>query len=75
MAKVKAKIVDKNGRVTGYVLGNGRRVSMSQLLRMAERGQLPGLLPVRWRRRQDYIRSVPDGRKSSNLSELPEERE
>jgi hypothetical protein len=75
MATLKARIVDKDGRVTGYVLGNGRRVSISQLVKMAERGQIPGVVAAHWRRRRDYIRSLPDGRARNNLSELPDIRE
>ena len=35
MAKLKAKCVNSEGTVTGYLLGNGRPVTMAQAVRMA----------------------------------------
>jgi len=72
MAKLKAKRVSRDGTVTGYLLGNGKPVTMAQAVRMAEQGKLPGISVVRPEGKRPYIRTVADSKIANNLSELPE---
>lgn len=70
MAKLKAQVV-KEEKVIGYVLGNGKRITMWEAVKMAKDGKIPGVHAVRPQGGRPYIRTDADGKERNNLEKLP----
>ncbi len=64
------KEVKAGGKVTGYQLSDGRTVSKEEGVAMAKAGEIRGV-GVAHRKDTEYLKSLPDGTESNNLSSLP----
>ena len=58
------------GRVTGYQLCDGSIVDKDAAVAMARQGEIAGV-GIAHRDGSEYLKSVPDGDESNNLSHLP----
>lgn len=63
-------LVKESGRVTGYQLSDNTFVEKQQAVNMAKQGQISGV-GIAHRGDTEYLKSVPDGSESNNLSNLP----
>ena len=63
-------LVKESGKVTGYQLSNGRTVTKEEGVAMAKAGEIRGV-GVAHRKDTEYLKSLPDGTESNNLSSLP----
>jgi hypothetical protein len=69
-AKSIVALVKENGRVTGYKLSDGNIVDKQQGVNLAKQGEIQGV-GVAHRNDTEYLKSIPDGTESNNLSNLP----
>lgn len=73
-AKADAKeivgLVKNSGKVTGYQLSDGATVSKQDGVSLAKSGEIKGV-GVAHRNGTEYLKSIPDGTESNNLSNLP----
>ncbi len=65
-----AKLVRKDGRVSGYELSDGTVLSKREGVALAKQGGIRGVA-IASRNGNEYLRSLPDGRESNNLGNLP----
>jgi len=63
-AKEIVGLVKAQGKVTGYKLSDGQMVSKSEGVAMAKAG-------VAHRGDTEYLKALPDGKETNNLSSLP----
>ena len=63
-------LVKRNGRVTGYQLSDGRIVTKQEGVVLAKGGNIAGV-GIAHRGNTEYLKSIPDGSSSNNLSDLP----
>jgi hypothetical protein len=63
-------LVKQSGRITGYKLSTGEVVSKQQGISMAKAGNIAGVA-VAERKSNQYLRTLPDGKESNNLGNLP----
>ena len=63
-------LVKDSGKVVGYQLSNGQTISKEEGLALAKQGGIQGV-GVSERYGNEYLKSVPDGTDSNNLSNLP----
>ncbi len=63
-------LIKENGRVTGYKLSDESMVQKEQAVSMAKQGKISGVA-VAHRGDTEYLKSIPDGQESNNLSSLP----
>lgn len=63
-------IVKQKGRIAGYQLQNGQTVSKEQGVQMAKQGDIKGV-GIAKNKGTEYLKSLPDGKESNNLSSLP----
>lgn len=63
-------LVKSGGRIDGYQLSDGTTVSKEQGVQMAKDGGINGV-GIAHRKGSEYLKSLPDGTKSNNLSNLP----
>lgn len=63
-------LVKESGKVTGYQLSDGRTVTKEEGVAMAKAGEIRGV-GVAHRKDTEYLKSLPDGTESNNLSNLP----
>ena len=63
-------LVKQSGRITGYQLSDDSIVEKQQAVNMAKQGQIAGV-GVAHRKDTEYLKAIPDGRESNNLSSLP----
>ncbi len=63
-------LVKDGGRVTGYQLSNGQVLSKEEGVMLAKQGGISGV-GVSERNGSEYLKSIPDGTESNNLSSLP----
>ncbi|MDD6157289.1 MAG: DUF3892 domain-containing protein [Lachnospiraceae bacterium] len=63
-------LVKERGRITGYQLSDDRIVSREEGVSMAKAGQIRGV-GVAHKKETEYLKSIPDGTESNNLSSLP----
>lgn len=63
-------LVKKGGKVTGYRLSDNTLLEKAQAVQLARQG---GIIDVGIAHRGDteYLKSIPDGSESNNLSNLP----
>ena len=69
-AKEIVGLVKSNGRITGYQLSDGSRVSKEDGVAMAKSGDIKGV-GIAHRKDSEYLKSLPDGTENNNLGNLP----
>lgn len=69
-AKEIVGLVKAQGKVTGYKLSDGQMVSKSEGVAMAKAGDIQGV-GVAHRGDTEYLKALPDGKETNNLSSLP----
>lgn len=69
-AKQIVALVKESGRVTGYKLSDGRVLNKEEGVELAKQGGIEGV-GVSSRNGNEYLKSLPDGSESNNLSSLP----
>lgn len=65
------KVVKHGGLIIGYELQNGHQVDKNAAIEMAKRGEIKGVGVGVSAKGEEYLRSLPDGDESNNLSNLP----
>ena len=63
-------LVKERGRITGYQLSDDRIVSREEGVSLAKAGQIRSV-GVAHKKETEYLKSIPDGTESNNLSSLP----
>ncbi len=63
-------LVKNNGRVSGYQLSDGTKVSREQGVSMAKAGEIKNV-GISHRKDTEYLKSIPDGSENNNLGSLP----
>ena len=69
-AKEIVGLVKQKGKITGYQLSDGKTVSKSEGVSLAKSGEIRGV-GVAHRGDTEYLKALPDGKESNNLSSLP----
>lgn len=69
-AKEIVGLVKSGGRVTGYQLSDGQKVSKEEGVSMAKSGDIQGV-GISHRKDSEYLKSLPDGTEGNNLGNLP----
>lgn len=69
-AKSIARLVRKNGKISGYELSDGTVLSKRDGVSLAKQGGIRGVA-IASRNGSEYLRSLPDGIDSNNLGDLP----
>lgn len=69
-AKEIVALVKDSGRVTGYQLSDGNTVTKEEGVELAKSGDIQGV-GIAHRDGKEYLKSIPDGTQSNNLSNLP----
>lgn len=64
------ELVKKGGRVTGYRLSDNTVLDKAQAVQLARQGGIAGV-GIAHRGDTEYLKSIPDGSDSNNLSNLP----
>lgn len=63
-------LIKQSGKISGYQLSNGQRVSRDEGVRMAKDNKIKGV-GVANKKETEYLRGLPDGNEANNLSNLP----
>lgn len=63
-------LLKSGGKITGYQLSNGDTISKEEGVAMAKAGEIRGV-GIAHRKDTEYLKSLPDGSESNNLSSLP----
>ena len=63
-------LVKEGGKVTGYRLSNGQVLDKEEGVALAKQGGIKGV-GISERNGNEYLKSIPDGTESNNLSNLP----
>lgn len=63
-------LVKKQGRIKGYQLSDDRIVSRDEGVNLAKAGEIKGV-GIAHNKDTEYLKSIPDGTESNNLSSLP----
>jgi hypothetical protein len=63
-------LVKSSGKVTGYQLSDGRRVTREEGVALAKQNKIRGVA-VATKKGTEYLRSLPDGSENNNLGNLP----
>lgn len=63
-------LVKEGGKVTGYRLSDNTVMEKAQAIQLARQGGISGV-GVAHRGDTEYLKSIPDGTESNNLSNLP----
>lgn len=69
-AKEIVGLVKSSGKISGYRLSDGSTVSKEEGVSMAKSGDIKGV-GIAHRKGSEYLKSLPDGTESNNLSNLP----
>ena len=69
-AKEIVGLVKAQGKVTGYKLSDGQMGSKSEGVAMTKAGDIQGV-GVAHRGDIEYLKALPDGKETNNLSSLP----
>lgn len=69
-AKSITALVKKGGRITGYVLSDGKQLEKDQAIEHARKGSIRGV-GIAYNRGNPYLKSLPDDSEGNNLSSLP----
>lgn len=63
-------LVRKSGKVSGYQLSNGMRVTKAQGVELAKQNKIHGVA-VAVNQGTEYLRALPDASQNNNLGNLP----
>lgn len=63
-------LVKKSGKVTGYQLSDNTILEKEKAVELARQGGIAGV-GIAHRGDTEYLKSIPDGTESNNLSSLP----
>lgn len=63
-------LVKQGGKVTGYRLSDNTMLEKAQAVQLARQGGIAGV-GIAHRGSTEYLKSIPDGSDSNNLSNLP----
>jgi len=63
-------LVKESGKVVGYQLSSGQTVDKEAGVALAKQGGIQGV-GISERNGNEYLKSIPDGTESNNLSNLP----
>lgn len=63
-------LVKSSGKIVGYQLSDGQTVYKEEGVSMAKAGEINGV-GISHRGDTEYLKSLPDGTESNNLSNLP----
>ncbi len=69
-AKEIVGLVKSSGKISGYQLSDGNTVSKEEGVSMAKAGDIKGV-GIAHRKDSEYLKALPDGTESNNLSNLP----
>lgn len=69
-AKKITGLVKQNGRVTGYKLSDDTFIAKKEAVELAKNGGIKGVA-VAHRGDTEYLKAIPDGNETDNLSNLP----
>lgn len=69
-AKEIVGLVKSGGRISGYQLSDGSKVSKEQGVSMAKAGEIKNV-GISHRKDTEYLKSIPDGTENNNLGNLP----
>ena len=69
-AKTIMKLIRTNGKISGYQLSDGTVLSKADGVALAKQGGIRGVA-IASRNGSKYLRSIPDGKESNNLGDLP----
>ena len=69
-AKTIMKLIRTNGKISGYQLSDGTVLSKADGVALAKQGGIRGVA-IASRNGCEYLRSIPDGKESNNLGDLP----
>lgn len=69
-AKEIVGLVKSNGRISGYQLSDGTKVTREQGVSMAKSGDIINV-GISHRKDTEYLKSIPDGEEGNNLGSLP----
>ncbi|MGN0145325.1 MAG: DUF3892 domain-containing protein [Clostridium sp.] len=64
-------LIKHSGKVTGYVLQDGTRLSKEEGVTLAKAGGINGVAVGVSKKGEEYLRSLPDQNENNNLSSLP----
>ena len=70
IAKEIIGLVKNNGRISGYQLSDGSKVSKEQGVSMAKAGNIKNV-GISHRKDTEYLKSIPDENEDNNLGSLP----
>jgi len=63
-------LIIKSGKISGYQLSDGEKVSKEQGVQMAKDNRIKGV-GVAVKQGTEYLRTLPDGDENNNLGNLP----
>lgn len=63
-------LVKESGKISGYQLSNGQKVSREQGVKMAKDNIIKGV-SIAHNQGTEYLRALPDGNQNNNLGNLP----
>ena len=63
-------LVKKSGKISGYQLSDGNKVSKDQGVELARQNKIKGVA-VAVNQGTEYLRALPDAAENNNLSNLP----
>lgn len=69
-AKEIVGLIKNSGRISGYQLSDGSKVSKEQGVSMAKAGEIKNV-GVAHRKDTEYLKAIPDGSEDNNLGSLP----
>ena len=69
-AKTIMKLIRTNGKISGYQLSDGTVLSKADGVALAKQGGIRGVA-IASRNGSEYLLSIPDGKESNNLGDLP----
>ncbi|MDR1116725.1 MAG: DUF3892 domain-containing protein [Oscillospiraceae bacterium] len=69
-AKQITALMKQGGRVQGYQLSDGTVINKYDAVQLAKQGGIRGV-GIALNRGNEYLKSLPDGNESTNLSNLP----
>jgi len=63
-------LVKENGKIVGYQLSSGQTIGKDEAVALARQGGIQDV-GISERNGAEYLKSIPDGTESNNLSNLP----
>jgi len=69
-AKEIVGLIKNSGRISGYQLSDGSKVSREEGVSLAKAGEIKNV-GISHRKDTEYLKSIPDGSENNNLGNLP----